>query len=216
MLGVDDRGVGGDGDGALGDDAVAGGHGDGRGVAVLGVGGGGDDDLAVAVGGGPAVGKPGDHGALGGSDGEVLAGFDLAGDDLDLDVVGGVAEVEADLDGVVVGGAERRVVVEVDDVVVAPRVLEGDGLVGVDVPHPRVLDQAHGRGVAEGVVEGAELAVELVGRLVVVVDAADVGVAVGLQRADGVFAGVGVEVAEEEDGGVGPVGLLGQGIDKRL
>ena len=115
----------------------------------------------------------GDHRLGVGKLGTLLDGNFLAGLKIELVRVLFLLELgtEADLHRVVVGGAERvtvaveRVVAvaeEVLDVVVAAGVLERDRLVAVDVPDSRILHESHRSFVGEDVVQGAELAVELV------------------------------------------------------
>ena len=139
-------------------------------------------------------------------------------------LLGGL-QIEADLDRVVVGGAEG-IAVAVELVVAfaeeilhvghAARVLEGDGLIAVDVPHRRVLHQVARGGVGQHVVKRAEAAAELVGGLVEVLISVDEREATLLQGCDCVFPGVGVQVAQDEGGQVGPVIFLGQVIEECL
>ena len=124
-----------------------------------------------------------------------------------------------------VGGAERvtvaveRVVAvaeEVLDVVVATGVLERDRLVAVDVPDSRILHESHRSFVGEDVVQGAELAVELVGLLREVLLVVDQRVAATAQRVQRVFHGVGVEVTNEESRQLLPVVLLVHVVEQCL
>ena len=116
-----------------------------------------------------------------------------------------------------IGGTERvavavdRVVAvaeEILGVVVAARVLERCRLVAVDVPDSGVLHKLHCGCVCEDMVEGAQLAVKLVGSLVVVLlGFNDVETTID-QRGDCVFLGVRVEVAHKEGGQVSPIFLF--------
>ena len=112
--------------------------------------------------------------------------------------LGVVDQVDPDDDRVVVAGPVRGGVVEVGDVVVVPAVLEGDRLVGVDVPDVRPGHRRGGRLAAEDVVERADHRPEGVGRLVGQ-RLADVGVSGPGEDHHRVFHRVGVEVAHEED-----------------
>ena len=137
----------------------------------------------------------------------------------------GSLQVEADLDRVVVGGAER-VAVAVERIGTVTEealrvghvagVLEGDGLVAVDVPHSGVLHEVARGGVGQHVVERAEAAAELVGGLVEVLLRVDQGEAALLQRRDCVLAGVGVQVADDEGRQVSPGIFLLQAVEKGL
>ena len=137
----------------------------------------------------------------------------------------GILQVEADLDRVVVGGAEGVAVAverigavaeEVLHVGHMAGVLEGNGLVAVDVPHCGILHQIACRGVGQHVVERTEAATELVGGLVEVLLGADQREAALLQRRDCILAGVGVQVADDEGRQVSPGVFLVQAIEESL
>ena len=132
---------------------------------------------------------------------------------------------ETNLDRIVVGGTERvavavnRVVAiaeEVLGVVVAAGVFERNRLVAVDVPHCRVLYKSHRSFVGEHVVQGTELAVELVGLLGEILLVVNERVAATAQRVQRVFHGVGVEVADEEGRQLLPVVLLVHVVEQCL
>ena len=96
-----------------------------------------------------------------------------------------------------VRGAERGVIVEVHDVVVAAGVFEGDGFVGVDVPHLGVVKRAGGNLIGQHVVEGAKQAGELVGRVSLVLFGRD-GEAIVAEDIERGLVGVGIEITQGE------------------
>ena len=96
-----------------------------------------------------------------------------------------------------VGGAEWGVIVEVHDVVVAAGVFEGDGFVGIDVPHLGVVKRAGGNLIGQHVVEGAKQAGELVGGVSLVLFGRD-GEAIIAEDIERGFVGVGIEVTQGE------------------
>ena len=96
-----------------------------------------------------------------------------------------------------VRGAERGVIVEVDDIVVAAGILEGDGFVGIDVPDLGVVKPAGGYLVCQHVVQGAKQAGELVGRVSLVLFGGD-GEAVVTEDIERGLVGVGIEITQGE------------------
>ena len=96
-----------------------------------------------------------------------------------------------------VGGAEWGVIVEVHDVVVAAGVFEGDGFIGVDVPHLGVVKRAGGNLVGQHVVEGAKQAGELVRWVGLVLFGRD-GESIVAEDIERRLVGVGIEVTQGE------------------
>ena len=130
---------------------------------------------------------------------------------------------ETNLDRIVVGGTERvavavnRVIAvaeEVLGVVLATRVLERNRLVAVDVPDSGILHKIHGHIVRKNVIKRTELAVKLVGSLVVVLLGVDDVETSVLKRGDCIFHCVCVEVADQEGRKVGPLVLLAEVLEK--
>ena len=118
-----------------------------------------------------------------------------------------LVEPETNDDRVVIGFArhdfgveDARVAAEIEVVV------EGVGLVGVDVPFGDAGDLAVQAAIGEAVVEGAVGGVEDVGIGVGEAVLGEVGEAVGLKDVEGVLLDVGVEVPEQQGVGVGGAG----------
>ena len=113
-----------------------------------------------------------------------------------------------------VGGSPWSARVEIRHIVVATGVLHGDGLVGIDVPHPGTTDHPHGRRVGEDVVQGTQPSTVLEGRRARSELLDDLGVAGVLDLHDRILHAVGVEVTEQEHRLAGE--LLGAPVDQCL